>query len=48
MASNGINPMQLIGMMMRSGNPQQFLMNISALSANTILARRNDYEEAKT
>lgn len=50
MVSNGMNPMQLIGLMMRSGNPQQFLMNMlsqigggNPMIANLLnLAQHND------
>ncbi len=50
MASNGMNPLQLIGMMRRSGNPQQFLINMleqqsggNPMFANLItLAKNND------
>ena len=50
MASNGMNPLQLIGMMRRSGNPQQFLINMleqqsggNPMFTNLInLAKNND------
>lgn len=50
MISNGMNPLQLIGMIRKSGNPQQFLINMleqqggnNPVFANLItLAKNND------